>query len=265
MGRSKLSQFGPVWAAALLVSLAMGARADAQDLYGPVAAQTTGETATIQTQTPPAPAVAAPVNARESLPLGPAPKVAPGVQRADEVAPVKAPSSALRTIGGLAVVLGLIFVMRWAIVRGARRRGGLMGQLGAGGRAPSGLLEVLGRYPVGRGQTLSLLRLDRRVLLLSQSSSGFTTLAEVTSPDDVASILMKAADEEGVSMTHRFQKLLKGMERDPSLVEEVETVEVGLPRSRFARPIQRDFAPAERTGSVASVRRRLSAMREGGA
>lgn len=263
MGRSKLKPFGPVWAAALMVSLAVSARADAQDLYGPDAAQTTGDTKSAQTQAPPTAALSAPVSSRESLPLGPAPKVAPGVERSGEVEPVQRSNSALRTIGGLAVVLGLIFVMRWAIVRGARRRGGLMGQLGAGGRAPSGLLEVLGRYPVGRGQTLSLLRLDRRVLLLSQSSSGFTTLAEVTSPDDVASILMKAADEEGVSMTHRFQKLLKGMERDPSLVEEVETVEVGLPRSRFARPIQRDFAPAERTGSVASVRRRLSAMREG--
>lgn len=261
MGRSKLSQIGPVWAAALMVSLAAGA----QDLYGPDAAQTTGAPPATQVQTPPTSALSAPVTSRESLPLGPAPKVVPGVERAGEVEPVKAPNSALRTIGGLAVVLGLIFVMRWAIVRGARRRGGLMGQLGAGGRAPSGLLEVLGRYPVGRGQTLSLLRVDRRVLLLSQTSSGFTTLAEITGESDVASILMKAADEEGVSMTHRFQKLLKGMERDPSLVEEVETIEVGLPRSRFARPIQRDFAPAERTGSIASVRRRLSALREGGA
>ena len=259
MGRSIVRQLGPVWAAALMVSLAAGA----QDLYGPQAAQTTGATTTIQIEPAEAPVASAAATSRESRPLGPAPKAAPGDERAAAIEPAKTPNSALRTIGGLAVVLGLIFVMRWAIVRGARRRGGLMGQLGAGGRAPSGLLEVLGRYPVARGQTLSLVRLDRRVLLLSQSSSGFTTLAEVTSPDDVASILMKAADEDGVSMTHRFQKLLKGMERDPSLVEEVETVEVGLPRSRFARPIQRDFAPAERTGSVASVRRRLSAMREG--
>lgn len=265
MGRSKIKQLGPCWAAALMVSLMSGAPTHAQSLYGPEVAPTTGASATTQEQSTAAPVESAPSTSRESRPLGPAPKSGPGVQTDRAVDPVKAPGSAMRTIGGLAVVLGLIFVMRWAIVRGARRRGGLMGQLGAGGRAPSGLLEVLGRYPVGRGQTLSLLRLDRRVLLLSQTSSGFTTLAEITGESDVASILMKAADEDGVSMTHRFQKLLKGMERDPSLVEEVETVEVGLSRSRFSRPLKRDFAPAERTGSVASVRRRLSAMREGGA
>lgn len=272
MGRSDGKRISPSRGAALVAALLIGGAAPGQGLYGPeipqpVVAPVASEPVQIptETKTPEAAPVKAAPTGREALPLGPAPKAVRASGGDEAAAPARGSSAMMRTMGGLLIVLGLIFILRWAIVRGARRGGGLIGQFGAGGRAPAGLLEVLGRYPVGRGQTLSLVRLDRRVLLLSQSSGGFTTLAEVTSPDDVASILMKAADDEGVSMTHRFQKLLKGMERDPSLVQEVETIEVGAPRARFARAIKRDFAPAERAGSVASLRRRLSAMREGGA
>jgi hypothetical protein len=96
------------------------------------------------------------------------------------------------------VIAGVAFVTR----RAALKSGGLWAALGPGGRAPSGILEVLGRYPVGRGCTLVLLKLDRRILLVSQSSGGklsgvtMTTLAEVTDIEDVASILLKTRDAE---------------------------------------------------------------------
>ncbi|MBL0922475.1 MAG: flagellar biosynthetic protein FliO [Phycisphaerales bacterium] len=259
MGRSNSSWNRPLWAAATAASLLIAGHTLAQGGYGPDAPQApaaaNAQPAPDSTATPTPPAAS-----RESRPLGPAPRPTRQAEASDAPRPAS-PPGAMRTIGGLAAVLGLIFIIRWGVVRTVRRRGGVMGQFGAGGRAPSGLLEVLGRYPVARGQTLALIRLDRRILLVSQCSSGFSTLAEVTSPDEVASILMKAADDEGASMSRRFQKLLKGMERDPSLVEEVETIEVGVPRARLARPIQRSFAPAERSNSVESVRRRLGALR----
>ena len=69
--------------------------------------------------------------------------------------------------------------------------------LGPAGRAPSGVLEVLGRYPAGRGTLLILLRLDRRVLLVAQSGgrtgTGMTTLCEIDDPASVASLLAKRA------------------------------------------------------------------------
>jgi hypothetical protein len=88
------------------------------------------------------------------------------------------------------------------------------------------VLEVLGRYPVGRGTTLVLLKLDRRVLLMSQSAggrlgagAGFTTLCEVTDPEEVASILVKTRDEEGSSMAERFRTLLKRSDAEISRAE----------------------------------------------
>lgn len=134
----------------------------------------------------------------------------------------------LRTGGALALVVTLAVALRGLIRRAARSGGGLLAQLGPGGRAPSGVLEVLGRYPVARGQTLVLLRLDRRVLLTCQTSSGFTTLCQLTDPDDVASILIKTRDEDGESMAARFNALLRDMERDPSIVDDESSTQVGI-------------------------------------
>ena len=136
--------------------------------------------------------------------------------RAEPASPGGA-GSIVNTVLSLGLVLGLIFGCAAAFRRlsGAGGAGGLAAALGRSGRAPSGLVEILARYPTGRGHTLVLLRLDRRVLLLSQSVSGrlgrhasFSTLSEITDAEEVASILAKAQDEEGESMASRFQSLL---------------------------------------------------------
>ncbi|MGE4151726.1 MAG: flagellar biosynthetic protein FliO [Phycisphaerales bacterium] len=176
-------------------------------------------------------------------------------------------SGASRTVGALAAVVGLILVVRWFVRRMSQRVGGLAGQLGAGGRAPSGVLEVLGRYPVGKGQSLVLLRLDRRVLLLSQSSQGFATLTEIEDPQEVASLVVKTADDESASLAARFRSILSSFERDPSLAGEVETVDAGGPttlrlaRQRRAEVIEVTDTQAAKLSPVASVRRRLALLR----
>lgn len=123
-------------------------------------------------------------------------------------------TGAIRTVISLGAVLGLVGLAAFVIKRLARSHGGLLGAAGPGGRAPAGVLEVLGRYPLSRGQTMILLKLDRRVLLLSQSVAGrlggasLTTLCEINDPDEIASILVKVRDEEGESLAHRFQSAL---------------------------------------------------------
>jgi flagellar biogenesis protein FliO len=127
----------------------------------------------------------------------------------------------VRTIAALVILGGLLWCVRWFMIRlAAGGVGGLASQLGAGGRSPQGVMEVLGRYPVSRGHTLVLLKMDRRVLLLGQSPAGFTTLSELTDAEDVASILTKTADAEGRTMSRRFGELLRGMERDSTLIDE---------------------------------------------
>lgn len=121
-----------------------------------------------------------------------------------------------RTAGALAVIIALIFAAAALVRRWAGRSGGLLHAVGAGGRSPSGLLYVLGRYPVGRGQTLVLLKLDRRVLLVCQSAGarggGMRTLCELTDPGEVASIVMHAAEAEGRSLHARFREVVSGFE-----------------------------------------------------
>lgn len=131
--------------------------------------------------------------------------------------PAPPASGAVRTATSLAAVLGLVLLAAFTLKRLARSHGGLLGAAGPGGRAPAGVLEVLGRYPLSRGLSLILLKLDRRILLLSQSASGrlgggggasLTTLCEIDDPEEIASILVKVREEEGESLARRFHSVL---------------------------------------------------------
>lgn len=164
-----------------------------------------------------APAAANPKAGEETKPLGPAiERRALGSVPDSSVQTGESLAWWLRTALALATVLTLIALLKVTYTRLSRRGGTLAASLGAAGRAPSGVLEVLGRYPVSRGHSLVLLRCDRRVLLLGQSAAGFRTLAELSEADDVASILTKTRDEDGASMSRRFAEVIRGLERDPS-------------------------------------------------
>lgn len=172
----------------------------------------------------------------------------------------------LRVAGALAIVLGLIFLARLAIRRVAST-GGLRGQFGAAGRAPSGVLEVLGRYPISRGQSLVLLRVDQRVLLLSQSGSGFRTLANFDDPSDVASLLMRTRDDESESLSGRFRQMLSAFERDPSMTRGVEQIDLTrraplAPRRTPASSGQTVQRVATSRDAQDAIRKRLATIRE---
>lgn len=125
------------------------------------------------------------------------------------------PAGTLRTVLALAGVLLLILSLAWGFKKVARLSGGIAGQVGAGGRAPAGLVEVLARYPMGGRQTLVVLRFDRRVLLCSVAGGGrsgggsMTTLCELEDPEDIASVLVKARDESGDSIARTFERAME--------------------------------------------------------
>lgn len=115
----------------------------------------------------------------------------------------------------LAVMIGCVVLMKKVMSAGSS----LASALGPGGRSPAGLVEVLGRYPVAKGQLLVLIKLDRRVLLLGHSSpsrgsgtgGGFVTLAEVTDPEEVAAVLQKAEQTgPGSGLAAKFNAILRG-------------------------------------------------------
>ncbi len=169
------------------------------------------------------PAVAAPSDEKsagassESRPLGRPRESEPIRREAD--ASADGLRGELRTLAALVGVVGAILSLAWVVRRTARARGGLAAAAGVGGRSPAGLLSVLGRYPIARGQTLILMRLDRRVLLLSQTwargAARLSTLAEITDPEEVASILVKAQDAEGESVSERFKAIVERLNHEP--------------------------------------------------
>lgn len=252
-----------LWRVAATLALVMGAGgnafADAPDVaptfVGP-AAPTELDRRESHSQTP----------AVERAPLG-RPVTAPlgvkGATRLDARAAETAGSLAwwLRTGVALAVVVTIILLLKHSLQKAARRSGTLAASLGAGGRAPSGVLEVLGRYPVARGQTLVLLRMDRRVLLLAQTQQGWSTLSEVTGEDDVASLLIKTRDEAGESMSARFEQVLGTLERDPRTMHMDEPSDGGDDEVRDAGPRHAGGAMS----AVGRLRQRLQSASEVGA
>ena len=161
-----------------------------------------------------------------------------------------------RTVLALAVVLGVILAAGVGLRRFARSGPTLAVALGPGGPSPSGVLEVLGRYPAGRGQSLVLLKVDRRVLLLSQShggrggGGGFRTLCTFDDAEDVASLLVKTRDAADESMSARFTAMLRRF--DATHVE--SDPDVSWP------------APGQPSGqsAVEALRRRVAELRGAG-
>ncbi|MDX2130568.1 MAG: hypothetical protein SFY69_00775 [Planctomycetota bacterium] len=146
----------------------------------------------------------------ETTPLG-LPRVTVAPDAAGAETPPASGASWVRVALACGTVVGLICLAGWGVRRVAAR-GGLVGALGPGGKSPSGVLEVLGRYPVARSCTLVLLKLDSRVLLLShtagRSGAGMQTLCEIADPEQVASILLKTRDDEGSTLARKFQEVL---------------------------------------------------------
>jgi flagellar biogenesis protein FliO len=150
-----------------------------------------------------------------------------------------------QTIIALGGVILLIFGVAQVFKRLARTQGGLAGQLGAGGTAPSGILEVIGRYPITTGLTLVVLKFDRRVLLVASSAAtrgkhakgaSMQTLCELSDPEDVASILLKSRSASGESIAQSFERALRDADdfTDDSIYRYEQPIE-NAPRPRATR------------------------------
>jgi len=132
-----------------------------------------------------------------------------------------------RIVGAMGVVLGLLVLLRVVLKRTTG--------LGGGGR-PAGVLEVLARYPVARGQSLMLIKLARRVILVHQTSVGMSTLTEVTEPEEVAALLARMESGSRSSDAARFRSVLRSFEGEHDRIagsaDAVEIVDLTKTQSR---------------------------------
>jgi flagellar biogenesis protein FliO len=112
----------------------------------------------------------------------------------------------VRIVGAVAVVVGLLVLLRVVLKRVA-------GGLAAGGR-PAGVLEILARYPVGRGQALMLLKMGRRIVLVHHAGTAMRALSEVTNQDEVAALLARMEAGARARDAGRFRSVLRAFERE---------------------------------------------------
>ncbi|MCP3905457.1 MAG: FliO/MopB family protein [Planctomycetes bacterium] len=106
----------------------------------------------------------------------------------------------------LALVIGLAVAVRLVFRR-------FSGVLGGGGR-PAGVMEILARYPVARGQSVVLLKVARRVLVVHHGGNGMTTLSEITEPDEVAQLLARMESGSRARDAVKFRSTLRNFERE---------------------------------------------------
>lgn len=177
-----------------------------------------------------------------------------------------------RTMLALAGVVLLIVGLSWMFKRASRAAGGLTGSLGAGGRAPAGIIEILARYPLASRHTLVVLRFDRRVLLCSMTGgtrstgSGMTVLCELDEPEDVASILIKSRDQAGESIARSFERSLRDAERLAQDAAEPPPIHIRRPKP--AQPVVTRSMPipsgSTRAPETSPLRRGLDSLRAAG-
>lgn len=153
-----------------------------------------------------------PLGFTDDRPLGPARTATPAPAGGAAAA---RPRAVWSTVWSLVLVIGTIaaVALGW---RWLARRSPSLSMYGPS-RAPAGLVELLGRYPLARGSGLVLLRVHNRVLLVSQgsgvSASGSCALASFDDPAEVAGILALVREHDARANPRSFVKQLERAER----------------------------------------------------
>lgn len=107
-----------------------------------------------------------------------------------------------RVVVALAVVIGLIALLRWV----GRRVFGVAGP-GRSTRA----VQVLSRSPLSPKQNLVLIRVGRRLLVVADGGGAMNTLSEITDADEVAALLGQLQDDHNDRAIKTFGNLFGKM------------------------------------------------------
>jgi flagellar protein FliO/FliZ len=111
-------------------------------------------------------------------------------------------------IGSLAIVLGLFVVLVWCSKRFAPAGAAPL---------PKEVLELLGRAPLSGRQSMQLVRIGNKLLLVAVSSTGAETLAEITDPLEVEHLAGLCRRGKGESATASFRNVLNQLSGETDL------------------------------------------------
>ncbi len=113
----------------------------------------------------------------------------------------------ITTIASLAVVIGLFLLVMWLVRRHLPRGMGPLPSRRAGSAWPRGRSA--------QKQSVTLLRLGDRLLLVAISVGGIETLSEITDPDEVTRLLGICRQAQPQSATTAFRQVLQQMSVPP--------------------------------------------------
>ncbi len=120
-------------------------------------------------------------------------------------------------IAALLVVLGLFFLFAWLLRRAVPQGSGAL---------PSEVLEVLGRAPLASRQSVHLLKIGHKLLLVSVTASGTAALCEITDGEEVDRLLGLCQQNKSNSSTKAFRAVLGQFTRDSRSKGELEPAPV---------------------------------------
>ena len=121
------------------------------------------------------------------------------VERADPPPP-QSPARALTTVlSSLALVVGLFLLVVWVTRRAMPK---------ASQSLPSDVIEILGRAQLTPRQPMHLIRLGRKLILVSLTPSGVETITEVTEPAEVDHLLGLCQQNKEGSVSSSFRTAL---------------------------------------------------------
>jgi flagellar biogenesis protein FliO len=161
-------------------------------------------TETVATTKPAEPAVAA----IEHTPIKPKTEVTSEgstAQKPDAPNPSSGLMSALQVGGALAIVLGIIVIGR------ALMRKFMPGAAVGNGK---GVMETLARYPIGRNQSVVLLRIGSQIVALNQTKEASQSILVISEPMEVAKIIGQVAGEDPKSIQSSFNRALSNARMD---------------------------------------------------
>jgi flagellar biogenesis protein FliO len=102
-------------------------------------------------------------------------------------------------VSSLAIVLGLFFLVVWLSRRAFPR---------ASASLSTEVLEIVGRSPLAHRHQLQLIRLGRRLLLVSVTPERAETLTEITDPDEVNHLISLCRQQQAGSISDSFRQVL---------------------------------------------------------
>ncbi len=162
------------------------------------------------------------------LRLTPRPTSGPAAQAPSSSQPVL---PIAQVIGALAIVIGLILLLRW---------GGRKVLPGTGG---GGVIKVISRTTIAPRQQLLLLQVGQRLVLAGQCGGQMSRLCEITDPQEVAQLLGQAQSEKSGSLSSAFSSFFSRAEQGyvqpapPAAPASAATAGAGGPAGAVEEPL----------------------------